>query len=305
MKLFDNLREDFGMAPVSAKAEEKEKEPDVKSSAPEEPEKKQEEAQKEPEKEPEAPKGKAVHLSTIDEVVEFLKKKGYNVERRDVEAANKQPEPAPEPAPFVPAEDTTPKAYQNPHLGVRFVQDGSFYNGLANSAYDFDRCFGHGETKLDPAIISWIGSLYPDVPELAEDFVKNRLRDTLMKQPNLIAEVKKTADEVAKDIVPYSVSFISKLDGQEYESAQKAKDALGEKLISIGATVRSAYKLRYTVRHYDGTSGKIVTPGEVMQYILDHEDNKEKLCRELWITQKDLDKFTHSENSSVSSNADT
>ena len=251
------------------------------------------------------------HFTNIEDLTKFLEENGFKVERRDLQdnqqsdnqpaqsqPAPQQPQPQPQPtpqqpqsqtqpvpqpvpqAPFIPAQDTTPKVYQNPHLGVRLVQDGDFYNSLANGAYDFDRRFGHGETKLDPAIISWIGSLYPDVQELADDFIKNRLRDTLAKNPGLIPEVKRIAREVTELSVPYALTFVSKMDDTEYQDRKDAEAALAP-YEKIGATMKAAYNKRYRRRHFDGTLGEIVSPSEVYNFAKNYDGDLDRLCREL------------------------
>ena len=184
----------------------------------------------------------------------------------------------------MPAQDTAPKVYQDRHLGVRHVQDGSFYNELANSAYDFDRNFGYGKSELSLTVINWISSLYPDVPELAEDIVKNRLRDILTKNPDLITEVKKIARETREITVPYVVSFVSKLDGTEYESENEAKAAMA-KYEKIGATMQLMYCTRYRKRHFDGTRGEIVDESEVIDFARNYDGDLKKLLYELWLSK--------------------
>ncbi len=233
---------------------------------------------------------------TVDEVIKVLEKKGFTVTRNDeaqparepapASPAAPLPSPAPAPAPqYFEAHDTTPKVYQNPHLGVRLVQDGDFYTGLANGAYNFDRMFGHGQTALDPAIISWIGSLYPDVPELAEDIVKNRLRDILRKNPTLIQEVKKIARETTVETIPFAATFVSKLDNTtEYESENDAEAALAP-YKAIGATMQSTYAIRYRKRHFDGTLGEIVDPNVVLDFARNYDGDLDKLCHDLWLSR--------------------
>ncbi len=300
---FDSIKEALGFSPVPMDEQDEQREKDIKSKT-------SEEAKQKPEKEPEdnpeqEPQKKKVQFKNIDDMVEYLESKGCKVERGDLDPKNDsknepdstpaptapnptapaQSAPSPVQAPYVPAQDTTPKVYQDRHLGVRLVQDGEFYNKLANSAYEFDRLFGHGQVKLDPTIISWIGSLYPDVPELAEDIVKNRLRDILTKNPDLISEVKKIARETREVTVPYIVSFVSKLDGKEYESEADAKAAMAE-YEKIGATMQSMYYTRYRKRHFDGTRGEIVDESEVIDFARNYDGDLKKLLYELWLSKE-------------------
>lgn len=282
--------EDLGMAPVPMDQDE-----DQKAKKPE-PVKKPEatKIQDSTDEAEEAAKKPKRKFTNIDEVVDFLEEKGYKVERKDLEPKDEpkdnpkdepEDEPKPEPKPkYVPAKDTTPKVYQDRHLGVRHVQDGSFYNELANSAYDFDRNFGYGKSELSPTVINWISSLYPDVPELAEDIVKNRLRDILTKNPDLITEVKKIAKETREVTVPYIVSFVSKLDGAEYESEAAARSAMAE-YEKIGATMQSMYYTRYRKRHFDGTRGGIVDESEVIDFAKHYDGDLNKLLYELWLSK--------------------
>ncbi|MBQ3270998.1 hypothetical protein IJH10_00115 [Candidatus Saccharibacteria bacterium] len=304
---FDSIKEALGFSPVPMDEQDEQREKDIKSKTSEEAKQKPEkEPEDNPEQEPEedssgkTPQKKKVQFKNIDDMVEYLESKGCKVERRDLDPKNDsknepdstpaptapaQSAPTPVPAPYVPAQDTTPKVYQDRHLGVRLVQDGEFYNKLANSAYEFDRLFGHGQVKLDPTIISWIGSLYPDVPELAEDIVKNRLRDILTKNPDLITEVKKIARETREITVPYVVSFVSKLDGTEYESENEAKAAMAE-YEKIGATMQTTYYTRYRKRHFDGTRGEIVDESEVIDFARNYDGDLKKLLYELWLSKE-------------------
>lgn len=307
MKKFDSIKEALGFSPVPMDEQDEQREKDTKSKIPEEVnEEPEQEPEDDPEQEPEedssgkTPQKKKVQFKNIDDMVKYLESKGCKVERRDLDSKNDsknepdstpaptapaQSAPTPVQAPYVPAQDTTPKVYQDRHLGVRLVQDGEFYNKLANSAYEFDRLFGHGQVKLDPTIISWIGSLYPDVPELAEDIVKNRLRDILTKNPDLISEVKKIARETREVTVPYIVSFVSKLDGKEYESEADAKAAMAE-YEKIGATMQSMYYTRYRRRHFDGTRGEIVDESEVVDFARNYDGDLKKLLYELWLSKE-------------------
>lgn len=299
MGIMNNLKnavvEDLGMAPVPMDQDE-----DQKAKKPE-PVKKPEatkiqDSTVEAEEAAKKPKRK---FTNIDEVVDFLEEKGYKVERKDLgpkdeskpepnKPETNKPESKPEPnkpePKYVPAKDTTPKVYQDRHLGVRHVQDGSFYNELANSAYDFDRNFGYGKSELSPTVINWISSLYPDVPELAEDIVKNRLRDILTKNPSLITEVKKIAKETTEVTVPYAVSFVSKLDGTEYESEAEAKAAMAP-YEKIGATMQTTYYTRYRRCFLDGTRGEIVNESEVINFAKHYDGDLNKLLYELWLSK--------------------
>lgn len=303
MKKFDAIKEALGFSPVPMDEQDEQREKDSKSKIPEEVnEEPEQEPEDDPEQEPEedssgkTPQKKKVQFKNLDDMVKYLESRGCKVERRDKPApaepaptesapvAPVQSAPTPVQAPYVPAQDTTPKVYQDRHLGVRLVQDGEFYNKLANCAYEFDRLFGHSQVKLDPTIISWIGSLYPDVPELAEDIVKNRLRDILTKNPDLISEVKKIAKETREVTIPYVVSFVSKLDGAEYESEADAKAAMAE-YEKIGATMQSMYYTRYRKRHLDGARGEIVNESEVINFAKNYDGDLKKLLYELWLSK--------------------
>ena len=316
MSIFDELRESLGMTPVNQSTEDNKPEtqdnkPEDQKTATQENPATQDDKTETQDNKPEG-SGEQRHFTNIEDLTKFLEEKGFKVERRDLQnnqqsdnqpaqsqPAPQQPQPAqPQPAPqqpqpqtqpvpqpvpqapFIPTQDTTPKVYQNPHLGVRLVQDGEFYNKLANSAYEFDRLFGHGQVKLDPTIISWIGSLYPDVPELADDFVKNRLRDTLAKNPDLIPEVKRIAREITELSVPYALTFVSKMDDTEYQDRKDAEAALAP-YEKIGATMKAAYNKRYRRRHFDGTLGEIVSPSEVYNFAKNYDGDLDRLCREL------------------------
>jgi len=297
MSIIEAMKENLGLAPLP----DEEKKNNLKDTPKDEPkdepkgtpqdkpeDKPEDEPQDNPEDKPQEdkPKKKPRRVTNIEEVVELLEEKGYKVERRDLAKEPAPAEPAPTPdkqASYVPARDTTPKIYQNQHLGVRMVQDGDFYNNLANSAYEFDRMFGHADVKLNPSVVSWIGSLYPDCPELAEDIIKNRLREILYKNPSLITEVKTIAKEATEGTIPYAPTFISKLDDTEFESEADARSAM-KPYEAIGATMSKAYNVRFRRRHFDNTLGEIVDPKDVINFVKKYDGDRKKLCHELWLS---------------------
>lgn len=248
---------------------------------------------------------------TESEVIKLLEERGYSITKNDAQPTREAvptpapvaplPSPAPAPAPqYFEAHDTTPKVYQNPHLGVRMMQPNEFYGGMAENAYEFDRLFGHGAVALDPGVISWIGSLFPDVPELAEDIVKNRLRDILRKNPGLIPTVKQIARETTVETIPYAATFVSKLDyATEYESEKDAEAAMAP-YKAIGATMQSTYAIRYRKRHYDGSLGEIVDPKVVIEFAKNYDGDLDKLCYDLWLSRS---KVENSDTSNAGGNA--
>ena len=164
---------------------------------------------------------------------------------------------------------------EDKNMAATAMKDLDFYQGIYKEMYDYDRGY-----PMSASLRDWIKSAVVRDETLIEELVVSELPKVLKAHPELISKVKATATEVANDNILYAVTYISKLDGKEYEDEKDAEASI-ETLKKVGVTFESAFQGAWRKVNPDGSLGARANRKEVETYIDNFDGDQAALRKKL------------------------
>lgn len=156
-----------------------------------------------------------------------------------------------------------------------------FYNKVGNNIYDVDRGM-----EMDRDLRSWIISQFSKDQDLVKEVMKT-LPSVIERNPKIIPKIKEMIKDVAEGNIPYTITYLSKVDDKEYESAADAEASVADLAKRLQIKASDMLKLVYHKIDEQGNIGERVAREEVEEFVKTFDGDRKALRRRLFLPDPD------------------
>lgn len=156
-----------------------------------------------------------------------------------------------------------------------------FYSKVGNNIYDVDRGM-----EMDRDLRSWIISQFGKDQDLVKEVMKT-LPSVIERNPKIIPKIKEMIKDVAESNIPYTITYLSKVDDKEYESAADAEASVADLAKRLQIKASDMLKLVYHKIDEQGNIGKRVAREEVEEFVKTFDGDRKALRRRLFLPDPD------------------
>lgn len=178
------------------------------------------------------------------------------------------------------AADVIRVAKEDEDMATVNMKSKEFYDKVGNAIYDVDRGM-----EMDGELRSWIIAQFAKDKGLATAVIKT-LPSIVNSNPKFIPDLKKIIRDTAEANIPYTVTYISKADDQEYESRSAAEASAKEVCEKFDLKLSQVIKMVYRKVDSNGKLGAKVKREEVEAFVANFDGDKEALREKLQLPDK-------------------